>query len=880
MAVVYRAEHLHLRRQVALKVPMPELAEDAAFRERFIREARAAATLTHPNLVAVYDAGEIDGVLFLAMQFVDGDDLARLLKRDGPPSAARTASVITQVAAALDAAHELGLVHRDVKPANVLVEGDHCYLADFGVTKLSDATVPTLTGDVLGTLSYAAPEQIEGAAVDRRADVYALGCTAYECLVGQTPFAHRTGAALLYAQLTEAPPRPTDRRPALPEAVNAVLARALAKAKEDRFATCGELAGALARALDLAEGRAPSLVAPPARERVPLPPPLARCRTHPFVGREHELASAPAVAPDGGRLLVCLAGEAGIGKTRLAAELAERAHDAGATVLYGRADEDPVIPYEPFAEALRELLAHLDLVSLPPEVAALTPIVPELHVLGSLPPTGDAGADRYRMFEGVARLLTYAGRASPVVLVLEDLQWADKASLLLLRHVLTSVPLVAIVSYRPLWIGDDHPLPDILSGLARRHDVRHVALTGLSCDEIGQLAADRLGRAPSPVLIDALSERTSGNPLFVEELLRDAPEDPAATTTALPETVRHLVRRRLERLSESTQRALAAAALLSGEFSAELLEAIVGDEVEDALEEAQAAVVVVEHDGCYALAHSLIRDVIVARTPGSERRRQHLRIAEALERRKAEPALLARHFYAARAREKARRYSVEAAREASDAHGYEQAAALLTQAQGLLDGREDLGLLLELGDARLRAGQPRCLETYAAAADLARASGDATAFAKAALGLAGRLSTPDTNVADVAVLEEALTGLDTGDSELRVRVLARLAQSTPEARARALAGEASEIAARLDDDHARLAALAGRRAVSEMVSLADRLGELEAAALGRHWLIEELVAAGDRAAAQRELAVLATLADRLQQPLYHEFVGAWRAQLQ
>src|SRR6187401_2901845 len=120
MATVYRAEHAHLRRQVALKVPRPELAEDAAFRERFIRESRAAATLTHPNLVAVYDAGEIDGVLFLAMQFVEGDDLGRLLKRDGPPGPARTAFVIKQIAAALDAAHERGLIHRDVKPANVL----------------------------------------------------------------------------------------------------------------------------------------------------------------------------------------------------------------------------------------------------------------------------------------------------------------------------------------------------------------------------------------------------------------------------------------------------------------------------------------------------------------------------------------------------------------------------------------------------------------------------------------------------------------------------------------------------------------------------------------------------------------------------------------
>src|SRR3954471_4945198 len=145
MATVYRAEHVHLRRQVALKVPMPELASEPAFRERFIRESRAAATLVHPNMVAVFDAGEIEGVLYLAMQFVEGEDLARQLRRDGPLASERAVAVIGQVADALDAAHARGLVHRDVKPANVLVEGEHCFIADFGLTKLTGATAATMT---------------------------------------------------------------------------------------------------------------------------------------------------------------------------------------------------------------------------------------------------------------------------------------------------------------------------------------------------------------------------------------------------------------------------------------------------------------------------------------------------------------------------------------------------------------------------------------------------------------------------------------------------------------------------------------------------------------------------------------------------------------
>ena len=408
MATVYRAEHVHLRRQVALKVPIAQLAEEPVFRDRFIRESRAAATVVHPNVVAVYDAGEIDGVLYLAMQFVDGENLSGLIKSDGPLSLERASSVIAQIATALDAAHGRGLVHRDVKPANVLIEGDRCYIADFGLTKLTDASVVTMTGDLLGTISYAAPEQIEGAAVDRRADVYALGATAYECLAGQTPFAHRSGAALLYAQLTESPPRASDRRPDLPTAVNAVLETALAKSPAERYATCGELAAAFTDALGGGERAAPPAapVRPP--DRVPLPPALDRCRTHPLIGREDardEIGRAIGAAHDGRRVVVALTGEPGIGKTRLAAEIAARAHAEGATVLYGRADEDPVIPYEPFVEALRHLCAHVDVAALPDEAGALAPLVPELAHLRPPAPTGEAGSDRYRMFEGVARVL-------------------------------------------------------------------------------------------------------------------------------------------------------------------------------------------------------------------------------------------------------------------------------------------------------------------------------------------------------------------------------------------------------------------------------------------------------------------------------------------
>ena len=226
MGAVYRAEERGLGRKVALKVIASELAEDSRFRERFLRESRVAASLDHPHIVPIFQAGDEDGVLFLAMRYVDGTDLAQLISREGALEPARAVSLLEQVAEALDAAHEKGLVHRDVKPSNVLIAvaagKEHCYLADFGLTKrtgsLSGVSAP---GDVVGTLEYVAPEQITGDDVDARADVYSLACVLYECLTGQSPFPRATDVALLWAHVHEEPRRPSDVRAELPQDVDA-----------------------------------------------------------------------------------------------------------------------------------------------------------------------------------------------------------------------------------------------------------------------------------------------------------------------------------------------------------------------------------------------------------------------------------------------------------------------------------------------------------------------------------------------------------------------------------------------------------------------------------------------------------------------------------
>ncbi|MBA3407951.1 MAG: protein kinase [Solirubrobacterales bacterium] len=265
MGLVYRAEHLNLRRRAAIKIIAPELAEDAGFRERFNGEARIAGALQHPNIVTVYDAGEQDGLLYLAMQYIEGSDLSSVLRDQGRLRPYRALDVCRQVAAALDAAHAQGLIHRDVKPANVLIEGRTAFLTDFGLTKRIEGTPAALTkaGDMVGTVHYIAPEQIHGGHVDARTDIYSLGCMVFQCLTGELPFARDSDVAVIYAHLSEEPPRLTSVRPELPAGLDAVVTKALEKAPEKRFQTCADMTSAARAVIDAAGPLADSTITRP-----------------------------------------------------------------------------------------------------------------------------------------------------------------------------------------------------------------------------------------------------------------------------------------------------------------------------------------------------------------------------------------------------------------------------------------------------------------------------------------------------------------------------------------------------------------------------------------------------------------------------------------
>ena len=319
MGVVYRAFDARLGRPVALKLISPEKSQDARFRARFLEESQLAASLDHSNVVPVYDAGEANGHLYIAMRYVEGTDLGTLLAREGPLEPQRALSLIGQVAAALDAAHARGLVHRDVKPANILVMqetgGEHCYLSDFGLTRGPDpAGSQTQPAHLSGTVAYTSPEQITGDAVTERADIYSLGCVLYECLSGQPPFAGRRSMAVLVAHVQEAPP-PLAAYPAL----GPILSRALAKDPAERHMTCREIVEQAREALGTKD----------------LPPEL-QFRT-PLIGRADDLRWLRAAWREArqrkGHVAV-ISGPRGIGKTRLVAELAREVRGEGGEVRY------------------------------------------------------------------------------------------------------------------------------------------------------------------------------------------------------------------------------------------------------------------------------------------------------------------------------------------------------------------------------------------------------------------------------------------------------------------------------------------------------------------------------------------------------------------
>jgi class 3 adenylate cyclase len=670
---------------------------------------------------------------------------------------------------------------------------------------------------------------------------------------------------------------------------------------------------------------------------LPLPPFLTRTGRV-FVGRGQELERVLRLWKEvtaGERRVALLAGEPGIGKTRLASEVAVRVRESGGLVLGGRCDEDLGVPYQPFVEALRHYVTCAEDRRVGRYGGELTRLIPELGLfVGSLPEPlrSDPETERYRLFGALASWLADVSAATPVLLVLDDLHWAAKPTLLLLRHVLRSpepLRLLVVVTYRDSDIGRGHPMGELLAELRRDGGIERLALPGLDTPGVAafiETAAGHTLTEEEQELPSVVWRETEGNPFFVAEVLRHLSEsgaieqrdgrwvlNAAVNELGIPEGVRDVVGRRLSRLSEPTDRVLAAAAVVGLEFEAALVERAAGvgeDEVFAALEEATDARLLVEvSETRYRFAHALVRGTLYDELSGPRRVALHRRVAEAIESLYG-PALddhlpaLAHHWARASAPAAATARAVDYATRAGDRAlaqlANDEAVAYYRQALELADvaegapGEEPLQLLVALGEAERRAGDTAHRDTLLKACRLAALRRDADVLARAALANTRGAYASAVGAVDherVAALEAALEAVGANATPTRARLLAALAQELTYAGDRAhrvrLADEALFIARR-SGDAATLADVLLQRFLTiyfpdnleerlanaeELVALAGRLNDPVISARALLLRFRSLAESGDMREADRELARAEFLTEELGQPTLQWFVG-------
>jgi DNA-binding SARP family transcriptional activator len=664
---------------------------------------------------------------------------------------------------------------------------------------------------------------------------------------------------------------------------------------------------------------------------------LSAAAATPLIGRREEMSRLEAwwQATEAERVML-LAGDAGIGKTRLLAETAVRAHAAGAIVLAGRAPEETLVPYQPFLEALGHYVFRAPVEELRSVTREYGPelgrLIPELRRrLPELPPAdpGDPETDRYRLFEAVAGLLGEMSAAVPVLIVLDDLHWADRPTLLLLRHLARSphnTRVLILGAYRGVdqW---SEGFEAALGGLRRERLMIQLDIGGLPEEEAAELVRLRAGGTASSAFLQALYAETEGNPFFIEEIVRHLVDSGVRTEEAgagelervgLPDDVRDVISRRLARLDAATIEWLRAAAVIGRDFDARLLEEVLGvdeDRFLEALEAASDAGLVSEapgEPGRYSFSHALIRETLYEGMSSTRRTRLHRRVGVTLEgldpeHPEAQISALALHFTRAAAgedAERAIRYALQAGEQATAMLANEEAAEHYARALGVLEqyDPEDMtrrcDLLLRLGEARVRSGErPLAWQTFREAAVLAGRLGDSAGLARAAIGASRRYLQPPGVVDEelIALLERALEMLPADERLTRLVLLSRLCGalyfSEQREQMHRLSQEATAIAGELADPvAAALAAAARRRAYwhpghldrrladsTELLRNAREAGDIELELQGHVWLVVDLLESGDRRGVEVQIEAFTRGAQRLRQPLYLWNASVWHA---
>jgi eukaryotic-like serine/threonine-protein kinase len=693
---IYRAYDTLLDRSVAVKV-LAEQKLGTQGRARLLREAQAAARLNHPNIVSIYDAGESAGTTFIVMELIEGESL-----HDRPPAnLEETIVIFRQICAALEHAHQHGIVHRDLKPENVLITPEgQAKLTDFGLAR-PVASRLTSEGEITGTVFYLAPEQALGQSVDTRTDLYSLGVMFYEMVTGQLPFVADDPIAVISQHLYAPIVPPRLRNAAVPLAMDALIVQLMAKTPADRPASATEVIRRL-ETLTKPES-VPSLGEEPIMlER------MARGR---IIGRERELGEARLLwerAAAGEGQLLLISGEPGIGKTRLAREITTLAEVSGGISLLGECYPEGNAPYAPFAQIFRRVLSDSrPNPDLPPYVLAdLIAVAPDLQM--HYPEISanshlDPFAEQQRLFENVASFFAALGRRNPCLLVLEDVHWADQATLALLRHLVRRARqqrLMIIATYREIELDEAMPLQEILLSLNRERLANRLKLARLDRQATRQMLAALLGEQAPEEFLDGIYQETEGNPFFVEEVCKAFVESgklyftegrwhhPKQDELQIPQSVRLTIQARISKLPPEHQDVLRLAAILGRDFDFEILlnaSELNEDLLIDALEQAEHAQLIEEvssqKGGSFRFAHALILLTLVEGLSGLRRRKLHRQAAEVIEKLRPEDLeALAYQYSQAEDQEKALKYLKMAAERAQSRYANEDAIRYYTSA--------------------------------------------------------------------------------------------------------------------------------------------------------------------------------------------------------
>jgi hypothetical protein len=755
---VYLAHDTRLDRDVAFALIKTE-GLDAAARERITREAQAMGRLgNHPNIVTVYDIGEEQEQPFLVLPVLEGGDVEGLIEKapEHKLPIDQAIRIGADTCEGLEILHSKGLVHRDVKPGNTWLTNDgRAMIGDFGLAVAVDRSRLTQAGMMVGTVSYMAPEQAMGGEVTPRADLYALGAMLYEMVCGRPPFVGDESVAIIGQHLNTPPVAPSWHRPDCPPALEALILRLLEKDPNKRPSSAAEVCDAL-RSIPLSplpregegEGEgaasrqsitASSVAADPLYRTV-------------FVGREAELkqlqsAFDAAVSGQGG--LVMVVGEPGIGKTAVCQQLQTYVSLRGGRTLVGHCYEEGSLslPYLAFVEAMRTYVLARDPDGLRSDLgsgaADVARIVSEVRdrVAVELRDAGDPEDDRWRLLQSVTTFLRNASSVQPLVIVLEDLHWADRGTLDLLQHVarnLQGARLLVVGTYRDVEVDRAHPLSSALAELRRSGSFLRVPLRGLTVDEVHRMYEAIRGNEVPWAQAELVYRQTEGNPLFVQEVLRYLVEEgyvvreegrymAKAPGEGVPEGLRDVIGRRLSHLDEKANQVLAAASVIGRDFRLDVLQKVAGLSEEDlyvALEEATGRAIVEQVQApsgiAFRFTHAMFRQLLYQEIFAPRRIRLHQQVGNALEevharRLEEHAAELAEHFSQSTETadlEKAVRYGELAAQRAMGVFDYGEAARFLAK---VMDVHEVLGsddelkvceLLLKLADALMLAGEP------------------------------------------------------------------------------------------------------------------------------------------------------------------------------